>query len=291
MQSTTESPTSTGVKRMEIRYTCNSQHMKKMDTSELRHMFLAEDLFVSSELRMIYTDVDRAIIGGAIPTDTPLSLVGSKELAADSFCERREVGLFNVGGPGVITVDGERRELEKCDCLYVGRGAREISLESKDPGTPAAFYILSYPAHKNLPVALIRKSTVEPVHLGSKETCNERLLHKYIHPDGIKSCQLTMGFTQIAPGSVWNTMPPHTHERRSEIYLYFDIPEEHTVVHLMGTPTETRHLMIHNRQAAISPSWSIHSGAGTSNYSFIWGMGGENQRFDDMDGVEIPNLR
>ncbi len=284
------SPTSTKVGGLEIRYTCDSRSMMRMTSAELRGMFVLESLFRPSELNLVYTDVDRAVVGGAMPTNAALRLEGGKEFASATFCERREVGIVNIGSAGSIEVDGTRYEMSRLDCLYVGRGAESISLTSADAADPAAFYILSYPAHRSLPVAHAKQDAIKPLHLGAPETANERYLYKYIHPDGIESCQLALGVTQIATGSVWNTMPPHTHERRTEIYFYFDVPDDHAVLHLMGTPEETRHVMIQDRQAVVSPSWSIHSGVGTSNYSFIWGMGGENQAFDDMDHLAIGDL-
>lgn len=291
MQMTTTHPAVAKSGIVETRYMCDQISVRKMETAELRRMFLLENLFEPGSLRLVYTDVDRAVVGGAVPLGKPLALVGGKELAAETFCMNREVGILNIGGSGFIEVDGQVYKMDKLDCLYVGRGTEAITLNSSTPDDPAAYYILSYPAHKALATAHIQNSSVEPINLGSPQTANERLLYKYIYPDGVQSCQLTMGLTQIVSGSVWNTMPPHTHGRRTEVYCYFDLPQDHVVMHFMGEPQETRHIVTGNRQAVLSPAWSIHGGAGTSNYSFIWGMGGENQEFDDMDLIEISELR
>jgi 4-deoxy-L-threo-5-hexosulose-uronate ketol-isomerase len=262
-----------------------------MTTAELRGCYLVQDLFAAGEVRLAYCDADRAVLGSAVPTGEPLSLAGDDALRSAYFLERRELGVFNVGGAGTVTVDGQSYALQNLDGLYVGRGSRDVRFASADPATPAAFYLLSYPAHATYPTTLIQRSSVEGLRLGSEATCNKRTLYKYIHPAGVSSCQLVMGFTQMEPGSVWNTMPPHTHARRSEVYLYFNVPAESRVFHLMGEPSETRHLVVADRQAVLSPSWSIHSGVGTAAYGFCWGMGGENQAFDDMDPVPITTLR
>jgi len=275
---------------MEIRYTTDADTFRRMTSSELRKMFLVEHLFQDGGLNLLYTEVDRAILGGIVPRAKALELKGSKELASETFCERREVGIVNLGAPGVLEVDGQSYEMDSQDCLYIGRGSSSIAFSSLSEEKPAIYYLLSYPAHANYPTTHARKSDAEPVRLGSLETSNERTIYKYIHPGGIQSCQLALGVTELAPGSVWNTMPPHTHERRTEVYLYFDVPEDQAVIHLIGPPQETRHIIMANQQAVISPSWSIHSGAGTTNYKFIWGMGGENQTFDDMDHLEIQGL-
>jgi 4-deoxy-L-threo-5-hexosulose-uronate ketol-isomerase len=262
-----------------------------MNTEQLRHGFLIENLFASGELRLAYCDADRAVIGAAVPGARPLPLGTDDALRSEYFTQRRELGLLNIGQTGAVTVDGTRYEMEPLDCLYVGRGSRDISLTSASAENPAQFYLLSYPAHATYPTTLVKRADVEPLRLGSEATCNKRSLYKYIHPAGIKSCQLVMGFTQMEVGSAWNTMPPHTHLRRSEVYLYFGLPAEARVFHFMGEPTETRHLVVADKQVALSPSWSIHSGVGTTSYSFCWGMGGENQAFDDMDGIPIANLK
>jgi 4-deoxy-L-threo-5-hexosulose-uronate ketol-isomerase len=262
-----------------------------MNTGQLRESFLVEDLFAAGEIRLTYCDADRAVIGAAVPTTTALALATDDALRSTYFTERRELGILNIGQTGTVTVDGTHYEMENLDCLYVGRGSRDISFNSSIADTPARFYLLSYPAHATYPTELAKRSSVEPLKLGSEVTCNKRQLFKYIHPAGIKSCQLVMGFTQMEVGSAWNTMPPHTHLRRSEVYLYFGLPAEARVFHLMGEPTETRHLVVADTQVALSPSWSIHSGVGTTSYSFCWGMGGENQAFDDMDAIAIGSLK
>jgi 4-deoxy-L-threo-5-hexosulose-uronate ketol-isomerase len=261
-----------------------------MTTGELRETFLLEQLFTPGDLTLVYCDVDRAIVGSAVPVGTPLELGTADRLRAAYFAERREVGILNVGATGDITVDGTTFRLDHKDGLYIGRGSRSIRFSSADPAAPAAFYILSYPAHANYPTALARRAGAQPVHLGSAEGSNKRTIWKTIHPEGIRSCQLVMGYTELEPGSVWNTMPPHTHERRMEVYLYFDMAENTRVFHLMGRPEETRHIIVAGRQAVFSPSWSIHSGVGTGPYTFCWGMGGENQTFDDMDGLSMNDL-
>jgi 4-deoxy-L-threo-5-hexosulose-uronate ketol-isomerase len=276
---------------MKLHIVADPRRCSQMSTAELRACFLVKDLFAPGEIRLAYCDADRAVVGAAVPTSKPLSLGTDDALRSDYFNERRELGVLNIGAKGTITADGTRFELNDLDCLYIGRGNREIQLESASPDAPAQFYLLSYPAHATYPTALAKRSEVEPLRLGTEATCNKRALYKYIHPDGIKSCQLVMGFTQMEPGSAWNTMPPHTHLRRSEVYLYFNIAPEARVFHFMGEPTETRHLVVANMQAVLSPSWSIHSGVGTTSYAFCWGMGGENQAFDDMDQLAIAQLK
>ena len=262
---------------------------QRMTTGELREHFLVS-LFVPGEIDLVYTDIDRAVIGSAVPTGAPLELTVASELRADYFLERRELGVLNVGGPGRVSVDGTAFSMGSGDGLYVGRGSREVRFESDSPDAPAAFYLLSYPAHATYPTTHARKADAEAAPLGAAATCNQRTIYKYIHPGGIKSCQLVMGFTELAEGSCWNTMPTHTHDRRSEIYLYFNLAADTRIIHLMGAPDETRHLVVADRQAVLSPSWSVHSGAGTGRYSFCWGMGGENQAFDDMDFVPMDHL-
>jgi 4-deoxy-L-threo-5-hexosulose-uronate ketol-isomerase len=276
---------------MEVRYTADDKRLKTMTTKELRDSFLVDSLFEAGQIKLVYTDVDRAIVGSAVPTGQKLALVGSKELASEYFAQRREVGVINVGAKGTITVDGRAYALENRDCLYIGRGSKTIELESAKGSDPALFYILSYPASADYPTTHACKADATMVKLGSPQTANERTIYKYIHPAKIKSCQLVMGFTELAQGSVWNTMPPHTHERRTEVYFYFDIPEGACVFHLMGQADESRHIVMNNRQVVISPSWSMHSGVGTASYTFIWGMGGENQDFDDMDHIAVKDLK
>jgi 4-deoxy-L-threo-5-hexosulose-uronate ketol-isomerase len=262
-----------------------------MTTQEVRDSFLIETLFKQDKIVMIYSDVDRAIAGSAVPMDKPLMLAAGQELRADYFCQRRELGILNIGHMGTVLVDGQRFNMDNRDGLYIGLGCQEISFVSANPYEPAIFYLLSYPAHDSYPTKHIKKTDAEPVHLGSHEESNKRTIYKLIHPGGVQSCQLVMGFTEMADGSVWNTMPPHTHERRMEVYMYFEVPDDNRVFHYMGQPQETRHIAVANGQAVISPSWSIHAGVGTRSYSFCWGMGGENQAFDDMDHLSIDEIR
>lgn len=263
----------------------------RMTTAELRETFLLENLFTAGAIDLVYVDLDRTVIGSAVPMATPLHLETQPELRADFFCERRELGVLNVGGAGFITVDGERYSMEKLSCLYVGRGSKNVSFESEKSDVPAAFYLLSYPAHADYPTKSVAFKDLQGLQLGTVETCNKRTIYKAIYRDGIRSCQLVMGFTLLDAGSNLNTMPPHTHMRRSEVYMYFDVDPAHRVLHLMGPPQETRHLVVANREVAVSPGWSIHAGAGTSAYGFCWGMGGENQAYDDMDGVSLADLK
>lgn len=263
----------------------------RMTTAELRETFLLDELFKPGEIGFTYVDLDRTVIGSAVPTVGPLSLPTDPALRSDFFLERRELGVLNVGGKGTVTVDGQEFPSDKLDCIYVGRGSKEVVFTSENESDPAAFYLLSYPAHAVYPTAIARFADLKPLHLGAVETCNKRSIYKAIYADGLKSCQLVMGFTLLDSGSNWNTMPPHTHFRRSEVYLYFDLDPAHRVVHLMGPPQETRHLLVANRQVVVSPGWSVHAGVGTSRYTFCWGMGGENQAYDDMDGAPIAELR
>jgi 4-deoxy-L-threo-5-hexosulose-uronate ketol-isomerase len=262
-----------------------------MTTAELRETFLLDSLYEPGALRTSYLDLDRAIAGIAAPTATPLLLPAYPALRAEYFTERRELGVLNVGGRGSIVVNGERYTLENLDCLYVGKGNAEVSFASEDPSSPAIFYLLSYPSHAVHPVALVHKAEASPTVIGSAESCNVRTVSKYIYMGGVKSCQLVMGVTHLHPGSVWNTMPPHTHMRRSEVYLYFNLAPEAVVFHMMGRPDETRHILMNSLQAVVSPGWSIHAGVGTGAYSFCWGMGGENQDYGDMDVAPITALR
>jgi len=275
---------------MQPRYSPNPNDYKRADTQQLRASFLVESLFVAGKVDLVYSDADRAIIGSAVPAGGPLKLAADAELREAFFCERRELGILNIGGGGAVTVDGKTFDLEKLDVLYVGRGSREISFASRDEKNPAAYYLLSYPAHANYPTALARKADAAAVELGSVADANKRTIYKSIHMGGIKSCQLVMGFTLLQEGAVWNTMPLHTHTRRSEVYMYFDLGARR-VMHFMGTPQETRHLVVAERQVVISPSWSIHCGCGTGSYAFCWGMGGENQEFTDMDAVTLNAMR
>ncbi|MEO8710736.1 MAG: 5-dehydro-4-deoxy-D-glucuronate isomerase [Parafilimonas sp.] len=276
---------------MKIRFEHSPKEVKKMDTDELRAAFHIHNLMQDDTMMLVYTHYDRMITGGAKPVLKKLFLEADKELSADCFLERREIGIINVGGKGKITVDDTSYELNKFDCLYIGKGIKKVFFESINSKEPACFYFLSAQAHQTSPIQFLEKENVMLTKTGSSETSNERTIYKYIHADGIKSCQLVMGLTILATGSVWNTMPAHTHTRRTEIYFYFDINEAHRVFHLMGEPDETRHIVMANNEAVISPPWSIHSGCGTSNYSFIWGMAGENYTYTDMDAVEIKDLK
>jgi 4-deoxy-L-threo-5-hexosulose-uronate ketol-isomerase len=263
----------------------------RMTTAELRETFLLDSLYEPGALHLNYLDLDRTIAGIAAPTATPLLLPTFPALRAEYFTERRELGALNVGGRGSIVVKGKRHSLENLDCLYVGKGNAEVSFASENPSSPAIFYLLSYPAHAVYPVALVRKEEASPTVIGNAGSCNVRTVSKYVYMGGVKSCQLVMGVTHLQPGSVWNTMPPHTHMRRSEVYLYFDLAPEAVVFHMMGPPGETRHILINSLQAVVSPGWSIHAGVGTGAYSFCWGMGGENQDYSDMDVAPIIALR
>lgn len=276
---------------MQIRFSPNQNDYQKLCTDGLRANFLIESLFAAGAVELVYSDADRAIIGSAVPTNSALKLTADAELRAAFFCERRELGVLNIGGSGAVEVDGKKFAMNKLDCLYIGRGSKDISFASKNASEPAAFYLLSYPAHAAYPTTLATMKDAAPVELGALADANRRTIYKYIHADGIKSCQLVMGFTKLQEGAVWNTMPPHTHTRRSEVYVYFDVDPKRRVMHFMGTPQQTRHLIVADRQAVISPSWSIHCGCGTGAYTFCWGMGGENQTFDDMDPAPVTQLR
>jgi 4-deoxy-L-threo-5-hexosulose-uronate ketol-isomerase len=276
---------------VEVRYTTNPVGVRGLSTSELRALYLIDTLFVPGSIPTVYSDIDRSITGSAVPSDAPLQLLSSKkEMAAEYFAERREIGVINIGDTGSIAVDGKKYDMSNRDALYIGRGAKEIAFSSAKAAKPAKFYFVSYPAHKEYPTTRVTKSEAEAQHLGSPESSNDRVIYRYIHARGVQSCQLVMGLTELAKGSVWNTMPPHTHQRRSEVYMYFDLDPESLVVHVMGRPDETRHIVIRNEQAVLSPVWSIHAGCGTKNYAFIWAMGGENQVFEDMDGVGMKGL-
>jgi 4-deoxy-L-threo-5-hexosulose-uronate ketol-isomerase len=275
---------------MKILQIADSVRYKAMGNEELRENFLLSELFQPGRIDSVYLDLDRTIVGSAVPLSTPLSLPNDGDLRADYFLERRELGVFNIGGAGSVVVDGKRFDLGRLDAVYVGRGSREVRFESANPNLPAEFYLLSYPAHATHPARIIRAAEQVSTKLGSSVTANQREIKKLIHLDGVRSCQLVMGFTELAAGSVWNTMPAHTHMRRSEIYLYFDLPDDQRIFHLMGPAKETRHLVVANKQVVISPGWSIHSGVGTASYSFCWGMGGENQDYSDMDKLATADL-
>jgi 4-deoxy-L-threo-5-hexosulose-uronate ketol-isomerase len=263
----------------------------RMTTEELRETFLLNTLYEPGKIHLNYVDIDRSVVGFAAPLERPLALPTDANLRARFFAERRELGVLNIGAAGVVNVDGKSYSLENLDCLYIGRGNQDISFATKDKSAPAVYYLLSYPAHADYPVALVRKDEASSVDLGSAETCNKRTILKYIHLQGARSCQLVMGITHLAPGNNWNTMPPHTHMRRSEIYMYFNVAPDARVMHFMGPPAETRHIVMADKDVVVSPGWSIHSGVGTRAYSFCWGMGGENQDYADMDPAPVESLR
>ena len=263
---------------------------RTMTSRQLRESFLFDSLYASGEIRLAYLETERAVIGMASPLDMPLALPAPPPLRAKTFLDRRELGALNIGGTGSIRVDGSTFHVGYLDCLYLGRGGQNVEFASSDPSQPAIFYLLSYPAHAVHLTTLVRKDDAAPMDLGSQNNANRRVVTKYIHQGGAQSCQLVMGVTHLQSGNVWNTMPPHTHLRRSEIYMYFNVGEKDRVVHLMGAPDETRHLMVANRGIVVSPVWSIHAGAGTHAYSFCWGMGGENLDYADMDVLEVGEL-
>ena len=276
---------------LDIRYSNHPDDSKHYDTAELRKNYLIEKVFVADEIALTYSHQDRMIAGGAMPVKEELKLGSTKELGTEYFLERREMGIINVGGKGVITLDGTEYELDHKDGMYIGMGTKEISFRSADAEKPAKFYINSSPAHKTYPTVFITKEKANHRPLGSEENMNKRVVNQYIHPNVCESCALQMGMTELDKTSSWNTMPSHTHERRMEVYFYFELEDDNIVFHFMGQPQETRHIIMHNEQAVISPSWSIHSGTATSNYTFIWGMCGENQTYDDMDTIGNLDLR
>lgn len=276
---------------MDIRHAVHPEHVRTFDTQTLRHNFLIEKLFDDNQILLTYSHYDRLIVGGASPL-APLRLdIDPKVIGCESLLERRELGVINIGGKGAVSVDGAAYELDTGDGLYVGMGAVDIQFSSQDADHPSKFYLACAPAHTTHPTRKIALESADPMELGTAEQCNQRTICKYIHPDGVSSCQLVMGMTTLKPGSIWNTMPVHTHPRRIEAYLYCNMSEEDLVFHFMGEPSETRHIVIRNEQAVLSPSWSIHAGAGTAAYSFIWSMAGENQAFADMDGVAMNEIR
>jgi 4-deoxy-L-threo-5-hexosulose-uronate ketol-isomerase len=274
---------------VDVRYSTNPAEARGFDTAQLRRHYLVEDVFVPGELRLTYSHEDRVVLGGAMPGTEPLRLEPDDTLRTDHFCERRELAAFCVGGRGAVNVDGIGYQLERGDLVYVGRGARDVSFVSTDQS--ARFYLASASAHRELPTTLVKANDVTPIELGATESANARTIRRYIDGTLVQSCQLMIGWTQLAPGSVWNTMPAHTHMRRTECYFYFDLDEDARLVHILGEPDETRHLIVRNEQAVISPAWSVHSGAATGSYSFIWFMAGENYRFDDMDHIAMADLR
>ena len=288
--------------KFDIRYANHPDDSKKYDTAELREKYLIEKLFEADDILLTYSHQDRIIAGGAMPVKKTLSLGTFKELATNYFLERREMGVINIGGAGVITLDGKKYDIGFKEGIYIGMGTKQVEFSSKNEKEPAKFYINSSPAHKTYPtVKIVKPVEGKPApagvkycvqrHLGTLEGINKRTINQFIIGDVCESCQLAMGMTELAEGSAWNTLPSHTHERRMEVYMYFEVPADQAVIHLMGKPDETRHIIMHNEQAVISPSWSIHSGVGTHNYTFIWGMCGENQAYDDMDNIATADLK
>ncbi len=276
---------------MNQRYAASPNEVANMNTREIRESFLIEDLMQNDKFSFTYSHYDRAIVGSVVPASKALDLPNFDNLRSEYFLERRELGIINIGGDGEVVADGVSFGINKLDAVYIGMGTKNVTFKSASPDNPAKFYLYSTPAHQPYPSALIKKEEAAPVNIGSKETANERSIYKYIFLQGKRSCQLVMGLTLLHPGSVWNTMPAHTHDRRMEAYFYFDLPSDHVVFHYMGQPQETRHLVVQNGQAILSPPWSVHSGCGTSNYGFIWAMAGENQDYADMDAVQIIDLR
>lgn len=280
---------------MDIRYSCSPEDFKRYTTEQTRKEFLIPTLFEANKVNVTYSHVDRMCCFGCMPVDRPVSLDDGIDVwhnfGTDYILERREIGIFNVGGKGSIKADGTVYEMDYQDCLYITMGTKEVIFESADPKNPAKFYMASVPAHKAYKTTFISMKDANHRPCGDAKNANERTINQFIHPDVLETAQLSMGMTQLHPGSVWNTMPCHTHERRMELYFYFDIPEGQAVFHMMGQPQETRHIVMHNEQAVIGPSWSIHSGCGTSNYTFIWAMAGENKAFDDMDEIAIKDLK
>jgi 4-deoxy-L-threo-5-hexosulose-uronate ketol-isomerase len=271
--------------------TADAEAYRSLNSEELRQRFLIDDLFRPGQLELAYTDLDRAVAGGAMPGKVPLYLQAGQEMACNFFCERRELGVLNLGAQGTISVDGKTFQLAPLECLYIGRGSRDVSFASDCAETPACFYLISYPAHTNFPTTHAGLDQANVLELGSPVEANRRTIRQYIHLKGIRSCQLVMGFTELHEGSVWNTYPPHTHDRRTEVYCYFNLPPQGCVLHLLGEPEETRHIVMREKQVVLSPAWSIHSGVGTGSYRFAWAMGGENQAFEDMDAVQAFQLR
>lgn len=280
---------------MDIRYSANQRDVRHYTTEDLRREFLIENLYRPDEVTAVYSHVDRMVTMGCMPVSRTISIDQGIDVWASFgthyFLERREAGLFNIGGPGHVMADGKHYAMDCKDCLYITRGVKEVLFSSDNSAAPAKFYIVSAPAHCSYETRLLRLADAAKKPCGDAAASNKRVINQFIHPDVLKTCQLSMGMTVLEPGSVWNTMPAHTHERRMEIYMYFDLPENDVVFHMMGEGQETRHIVMHNEQAVISPSWSIHAGAGTCNYTFIWAMGGENQAFDDMDTIPLRNLK
>ncbi len=276
---------------IEIKQACNPLDVKSYDTARLRSEFLVEKVFVKDEINISYSQYERYLLGGAYPSTSTLKLDTIDCIKSDYFCERRELGVINIAGKGIVSVDGKEYVLKNKEAIYVGKGSKEITFSSIDANTPAKFYFSSTPAHKEYPTTLVNYEKANILDLGSQETCNKRTIYQLIVPGIVDSCQLVMGITELKTGNVWNTMPCHIHDRRMEAYFYFQLPKDQAICHLMGDPQETRHLFMHNEQAVFSPEWGIHSGVGTSNYAFIWGMGGENLDYTDMDHVATIDLR
>lgn len=280
---------------MDIRYSCNQRDFKRYTTEETRNEFLIENLYVADEVVAVYSHVDRMVTLGCMPVTEEVSIDKGIDVWANFgthyFLERREIGIFNIGGKGTIRADRETFEMNYKDCLYITQGTKRVTFASDSEENPAKFYMVSAPAHCAYKTTYLPIDKAVKRPLGAMETSNKRTINQFIHPDVLPTCQLSMGMTELEPGSVWNTMPSHTHERRMEVYMYFEVPKDNVVFHMMGEGKETRHIVMQNEQAVISPSWSIHSGAGTSNYTFIWAMGGENQAFDDMDNIPTTELR
>ncbi|HEU4470370.1 MAG TPA: 5-dehydro-4-deoxy-D-glucuronate isomerase [Flavisolibacter sp.] len=276
---------------MKILHQVHPEDFRSYTTQRIREKFLLENLVVPGKVEAAYTHYDRMVVGAAMPVEGTLPLPAYEQLKAEFFLSRREIGIISIGGKGSVKAGGETHKMEKLDCLYIGKGVKDVSFSSDNPSDPAKFIFFSCPAHKEYPVQLMKPSQASPAELGSLDNNNHRVINKYIHADGLQSCQLVLGVTSFKQGSIWNTMPPHLHDRRMEAYFYFDLAQGQRIVHFMGEPHETRHLFLNNEQAVISPSWSIHSGVATGNYSFIWAMAGENMAFTDMDAVNIQELQ
>ncbi len=280
---------------MDTRYSTGKEPFKRMTTEELRKEFLIQDIFTPNDVSGVYSHIDRIVTLGALPADREVNLEKNisamKDFGVNYFLERRELGIINIGETGVVEADGIKYELKHYDALYLPMGTKSVILSSADAVRSAKFYMNSTPAHRAFPAKLITYNDAKHLHMGSAEESNERTINQYIHPDVLETCQLSMGLTHLEPGSVWNTMPAHTHERRMEVYFYFDIPENQAVFHFMGEPEQTRHIIVHNDEAVLNPSWSIHSGCGTKNYTFIWSMAGENRTYTDQDQIRTQDLR
>ncbi|TCS80118.1 5-dehydro-4-deoxy-D-glucuronate isomerase [Pectinatus cerevisiiphilus] len=280
---------------MDIRYSANQNDFKHYTTEQIRNEFLIKKIFTENKVNSFYSHVDRVVVLGCMPTTEKISIDKGidiwKNFGTNYILERREIGIFNIGDTGAIIADGKEYKLNYKDCLYISMGTKEVFFKSEDSKKPAKFYMVSAPAHKPCKTTFISIADAKKIPCGAVETANSRTINQFIHPDVLETCQLSMGMTSLNTGSVWNTMPAHTHERRMEVYLYFDIPKDNVVFHMMGEPSQTRHIVMNNEQAVISPSWSIHAGCGTSNYTFIWAMAGENKTFDDMDNIANVNLK